>query len=275
MAEHKSAYCLDDFQKPAAEIARLKKQALMYLDTDKKIWSKTGVDFSQQGLQVVELACGLGITTCELAKMTHGGKVIGVDNNTTLLEYARKYAQEQNIDNIEYTNQDVYDLTFPKASIDFVFSQLLLLFLSHPNRVMDHVYRMLKPGGIACFVEVDERIALSYPELPEVVSFQKQAASDLKAQGFDFRIGPKLGGYLHNAGFTDIQVSIELVTSDQVGLKKILDYEFETDSELQPMDKTTLEQIDKMYKYYLDTPYAWLSTIGGFYGIGRKSHASI
>jgi hypothetical protein len=34
--------------------------------------------------------------------------------------------------------------------------------------------------------------------------------------------------------------------------------------------KVTLEQIDKIYDYYLNLPYAWLSSRTGFYAVGRK-----
>jgi ubiquinone/menaquinone biosynthesis C-methylase UbiE len=270
LKQKKSAYALSDFRDPNAEINRLKLQANLFLNMDKIIWGKTDFDFNQQDLRILDLACGLGITTRELARMINTGKVIGVDNNTTLLEYARQYAQD--VDNIYFVKKDVYDLIFPEASFDFIFCQFLLLFLTHPDKVVKQVYKMLKPGGTACFVEVDERIAFAYPELPELVSVFEHCMSDLTARGFDLHIGPKLGGYLHHAGFTDINVSIELVTSDQVGLKEFLDSTIKGTLVIQSENgEATIEQIDKIYNYYLKLPYAWLSSTGGFYAVGRKS----
>jgi ubiquinone/menaquinone biosynthesis C-methylase UbiE len=114
--------------------------------------------------------------------MTNGGKVIGVDKNATLLEYARRGSQSQGIGNVEFVNEDVYDLTFPETSFDLVFCQFLLLFLSHPDKAIERIYSLLKPGGTVCLVEVDHRMVLSYPELPDLVSVQKQFASALTAQ---------------------------------------------------------------------------------------------
>jgi len=270
MTQLQSAYSLESFSDPNAEINRLKQQANMLLHADRKIWQQMGFDFSKPNLKVMDLACGLGITTCELAKKINTGKVIGVDNNKTLLEYAKQYQQMEQIDHIEFLQADVYDLAFPEATFDLVFCQLLLLFLSDVNKAVSQVYRILKPGGTFCVVDVDKQLAFSYPESEELNLIHERIRSDLTARGFDLSIGPKLGSYLHHAGFTQVKLSAEFVTSDDIGLKEFMDVRLKGALALQFENSNVMpEQVDKLYDYYINLPYAWFSR-GVFFAVGCK-----
>jgi len=76
------SYKFGKFEKNAEELARLKLQATIAIDTEREAWKDAGLN---PGMNVLDLACGPGFTACELAKFVGDGTVTGVDINEELI----------------------------------------------------------------------------------------------------------------------------------------------------------------------------------------------
>ena len=83
-------------------------------------------------------------------------------------------------------------LPFPDATFDAVHASWLLEHVPDPARVVAEVHRVLKPGGVCRFIEVDNRTLLIEPSDADTVAVLAAADQAQIAAGGDPFIGPKL-----------------------------------------------------------------------------------
>ena len=103
----------------------------------------------QPHFSILDLGCGQGSITIDLARLVPSGNVLGVDVNATLIAAATNTASDQGILNLEYRVLDANDLsTLASNSFDVVHEHQVLLHLADPIAVLKEMHRILKPGGI-------------------------------------------------------------------------------------------------------------------------------
>ncbi len=89
------------------------------------------------GERILDLGCGDGQLTEEIANS--GADVLGIDLSENLLDVAR--AKGLNVQAL-----DGHELSFD-GEFDAVFSNAALHWMTDPKRVIEGIYRSLKPGG--------------------------------------------------------------------------------------------------------------------------------
>jgi SAM-dependent methyltransferase len=99
------------------------------------------------GMRVLELGCGTGYFTKELARC--GADIVAVDVSPELLEIARGNCSAPNV---HYEIQNAYALSYPEAEFDSVVGSSVLHHLEIREALRD-MYRVLKPGGTIYFTE--------------------------------------------------------------------------------------------------------------------------
>ena len=78
----------------------------------------------QPGQLIVDLGCGTGQTTAELARRVGpNGKAIGVDISSALLEHARKHAADDGVNSVEFLHADVQSSDIGQDRFDGAFSR--------------------------------------------------------------------------------------------------------------------------------------------------------
>lgn len=175
------------------------------------------------GMRVLDLACGPGIISCELARLAAPGQVTGVDLSPDLLVEARKAAESEGIDNVTFQQGNVYELDLPDNEYDFVYARFLFQHLEHPAQALAQIQRVLKPGGILAILDIDDDWLTVYPEPGTFDAFTDRAARAQSSRGGDRHIGRKLGRQIAEAGYAQSNVFVETVTSGQIGMKEFLD----------------------------------------------------
>lgn len=139
------------------------------------------------GMHVLDLACGDGFYTRRLAdRATASGRTVGVDMNLAYLEAARREAGSRPVELVEAT----FDaLPFPDHSFDFVWCAQSLYSLPDPVQVLEHVKRVLRPGGVVAVLENDtmHQVFLPWPVSVEV----PLRAAELRALAAETRSWPK------------------------------------------------------------------------------------
>ena len=101
----------------------------------------------QPGERVLDVGCGLGETTLQLAELVGpDGSVSGMDSGERFIETARAEAAEAGADNVSYFVGDVQavDLGGP---YDVAFSRFGTLFCANPVALLRNVRSSLAPGG--------------------------------------------------------------------------------------------------------------------------------
>lgn len=217
------SYSFDRFSEDSQvkEKARLQQQSNSLLAIDLKILHDAGL---QAGMQVVDLGCGTGTMSCAIAQAFPNAKVWGIDKSDRLLDAARKLHQERHLTNLEFALSDAYNIDLPNASIDLVYGRLLFQHLTEPATALKEIFRVLKPGGKICLVDVADSWFALNPEPLAFRTLRERLVVLQAAQGGDSQVGYKLGSFLSEAGFSNIKTRVEVVTSDRLGgIEKFLE----------------------------------------------------
>jgi SAM-dependent methyltransferase len=99
------------------------------------------------GMSVLELGCGTGTFTRELARS--GADITAIDVSPELLEIARA---SYSAPNVHYETQNAYALSYPDAAFDSVVGSSVLHHLE-VEEALRNIYRVLQPGGTIFFTE--------------------------------------------------------------------------------------------------------------------------
>jgi trans-aconitate methyltransferase len=105
------------------------------------------VKLNLQGSEdILDLGCGDGKITAQIAGMVHGGSVVGVDNSLSMIELASEKYPAHQYSNLSFMVMDAVELTFVEQ-FDVVFSNAALHWVQNHRPVLNGIYRSLNPGG--------------------------------------------------------------------------------------------------------------------------------
>ena len=107
----------------------------------------------------LDVACGPGIITAPLALRAR--EVVAFDLTPEMLSKARQRCGNAGVSNVEFKEGSATELPFADRSFDTVVTRLSMHHFDDPRRVLDEIWRVLKPGG--SFVVAD----VISSELPE------------------------------------------------------------------------------------------------------------
>ncbi|MDP1659908.1 MAG: methyltransferase domain-containing protein [Methylotenera sp.] len=95
---------------------------------------------------VLDLGCGDGKVTAELAQLVASGSISGVDNSMPMIALAKeRYPQNQH-PNLTFQVMDARHLTFEHC-FDVIFSNAVLHWVKNHQPVVEGLYKSLKTGG--------------------------------------------------------------------------------------------------------------------------------
>ena len=107
-----------------------------------------------EGMTVCDLGCGNGYWTLPMAKAVgENGRVLAVDIQPEMLNQLRARFMKQRIANIEPIIGRVDDPKLPAGEIDLVLMVDVYHEFSHPESMLWHIYRSLKPNGVIALLE--------------------------------------------------------------------------------------------------------------------------
>lgn len=110
---------------------------------------------------ILDLGCGNGAITRELARRVPYGNVVGVDSSPSMLEAAKAHKT----DNMELKHLDINEMDFD-AEFDVIFSNAALHWVLDHKRLLKNVYNALNPRG---FMRVQFATAGNAPTFIDVV----------------------------------------------------------------------------------------------------------
>jgi ubiquinone/menaquinone biosynthesis C-methylase UbiE len=214
---NKSTYEFDNFPPSARqqEQRRLESQEPLQI-VEQKILYQAGIANAET---ILDVGCGTGRMAREIAVQYTRSQVIGIDRSAEIIAKARD--SSNCLPNLSFRVGDVELLEFPDRSIDFVSARLLFQHLPQPLTALTEIYRILKPGGKVCILDIDESWFSLHPEPDSFRELRRTISIWQKSQGGDPCVGKKLGAYLQESQFANIHVSVEPITSDDYGLEKM------------------------------------------------------
>jgi ubiquinone/menaquinone biosynthesis C-methylase UbiE len=194
-------------------------------------------DFTQRGLHLLELrpgqrvldvGCGTGENVREFSGIVgSSGFAAGIDRSEAMIAEARRRSAEQNETAVSYRVGEAANIDFADGSFDVCWTERMLQHVSHPERVIAEMIRVLKPGGRLAVLETDwETFTM---DLPDVESTRKvlNLFCDNIQNGW---IGRQLLRLVRRAGLTEIKPFYGVVPGnnfrelfDALGMGEIVD----------------------------------------------------
>ena len=101
---------------------------------------------------VLDIGCGCGATTFEIAKSNPEGQVIGIDISIPMLNQASLCSAEMSISNTDFRVKDVQTDKLESEYFDVAFSRFGVMFFEDPFEAFENIYQALKHDGQLSFV---------------------------------------------------------------------------------------------------------------------------
>jgi trans-aconitate methyltransferase len=120
---------------------------------------------------VLDLGCGDGVLTAQLALMVPNGRVIGIDASKGMIETAEK----QRKPNLVFRLMDINHLDLPEK-FDLIFSNATLHWVKDHNRLLSRVWEILKEKGRIRFNFAGEGNCATFIRIVEEVMKEKKFA---------------------------------------------------------------------------------------------------
>ncbi|GIJ00622.1 methyltransferase family protein [Sediminihabitans luteus] len=159
------------------------------------------------GATLLDVGCGPGTVTVDLAGHVGGGRVIGVDASAKVLESARELATTKGVTNVEFQQANAYELPFADDTFDVVFAHQVLQHLSDPVAALREMKRVAKPGGVVACRESDYSAMTWYPDSHGLTEWNELYHEVTRAYGFEADAGRRLLAWTQDAGFAPEQIT--------------------------------------------------------------------
>jgi trans-aconitate methyltransferase len=109
--------------------------------------AKLIAELQLQGAEnILDLGCGDGALTDQLASLAPQGRVVGIDASPSMIDAARRHRRP----NLTFELLDISQLAF-EAEFDLVFSNATLHWVLDHRNLLQRVFKSLKKNGMARF----------------------------------------------------------------------------------------------------------------------------
>ncbi|HJU73524.1 MAG TPA: class I SAM-dependent methyltransferase [Gemmatimonadaceae bacterium] len=170
--------------------------------------------FYPAGSTVLEVGCGVGAQTITLAQRSPDAQFISFDRSADSLAEAKRRIDRAGLRNVEFRQEDLFNLPFAAESFDHVFVCFVLEHLAQPLEALAILKRLLKPGGSLTAIEGDHGSTFFYPR-SSLADAAIWSLVELQARGGgDALIGRRLYPLLVAADLKQIHVSPRMVYVD-------------------------------------------------------------
>lgn len=157
------------------------------------------------GERVLDVGCGSGAVTREVARRVGGGGVaVGVDPSPALLGVARELAQESGLgDRVQFCEGNVLRLPFPDRSFDAVVCVTVLSHVRGGETAIPELARVLRAGGRLGVFDLDtDMTAFTHPDRALTRRIVAAASDATAVNGWLVRQLPAL---FQRAGLVDVR----------------------------------------------------------------------
>ncbi|OBI40661.1 methyltransferase type 11 [Mycobacterium kyorinense] len=158
----------------------------------------------RQGMSLLDIGCGPGTITVDLAARVAPGQVTAVDIADDALDAARAAAQAHELSNIAFATADVHALEFADDTFDVVHAHQVLQHVGDPVQALREMRRVCVPGGYVAARDADYAGFIWYPQLPALDRWLDLYDRAARANGGEPDAGRRLLSWARKAGFDDI-----------------------------------------------------------------------
>ncbi|MFQ5554543.1 MAG: methyltransferase domain-containing protein [Acidimicrobiia bacterium] len=153
-----------------------------------------------KGMRLLDVGCGPGSITCEMAAAIAPGEVVGVDADTGVLDVARARARKLDLAHIEFEGADVYDLPFEDGSFDVTHAHQVLQHLARPVDALLEMRRVTVTGGLVAARDADYGTMVHSPRFEGIDRWRSLYTVLGHRAGHEPNAGRELAGWFAAAG---------------------------------------------------------------------------
>lgn len=222
------------------------------------------IEHLRPGARLLDVGCGPGTITADLAGRLAPGEVIGIDASSDVVNRAR----ETHGDVATFAVGDVFALDHPDDSFDIVHAHQVLQHLADPVAALVEMRRVARPGGVVAVRDADYAAMTWAPDEPALDRWMAIYQAMTTRNGHDANAGRRLLGWAQQAGFVDVTATSSTWTFADpqrrawwAGLwaDRVLESNYRTEAVAQGLcDATTLEQIAAGWR-------SWAERTDGFF----------
>ncbi len=166
----------------------------------------------QPGERVLDVGCGAGDTTLDMARrVAPGGLSVGADVSTTLLDAAWAAAEIQDVTGVDFVEADAQSYPFEAGGFDAVVSRYGVMFFADSDAAFANLRRAARPKGRLVFVcwrsAADNPLSLVPTEAAaHLLPPRAPPAKDAPGR-FAFADPDRVRGILERSGWRDIAIA--------------------------------------------------------------------
>ncbi|CCH42877.1 putative methyltransferase [Wickerhamomyces ciferrii] len=219
--------------------------------------------------RILDVGCGPGTITYDLAKYIPHGEIIGIEPTRELIEEAinnKSLDHEVQRGNVKFQEASAFQLPFQDETFDIVHAHQVIIHLSEPLKALKEMRRVLKKGGHLCFRDSEIRSALIYPEEyedPISYYFEKikseftSTIAASRAKHLTIKAGFIPENIINTTSTWCISNKNDRLWFSELYLKRLTKIKF------QPDDKYDQVQLETAWKQWANDDYSWFVMLHG------------
>lgn len=156
------------------------------------------------GMRVLDVGCGPGSITLDLARRVAPGEVVGIDASASVIASARAAAEAAGDSRTRFETADATRLPFDADAFDVVHAHQVLQHVPDPVGVLREMARVTRPGGLVAARDADYEAMTWAPAHPGLDRWLELYRAAARGTGGEPDAGRHLLGWAHAAGLTGV-----------------------------------------------------------------------
>lgn len=165
------------------------------------------LDSLEPGQRLLDVGCGPGTITIDLAALVAPGEVVGIDAEAEVIAQAQVRCRTTDGARPTFATGDVYALDFADASFDVVHAHQVLQHLTDPVAALSEMARVLRPGGMVAVRDSDYAAFAWAPADPRLDRWLELYHQVTARNGAVADAGRHLLGWVQEAGYREWRAS--------------------------------------------------------------------
>jgi ubiquinone/menaquinone biosynthesis C-methylase UbiE len=179
------------------ELARLERQALFFADQTEDVLRRAGL---RPGMRVLDIGCGVGDVSLIAGSLVGPtGAVVGIDRSPEALDVAKRRVEAAGFHWARFEQTDI-DAVDGLGRFDALIGRFILVHLREPSAVLSRLTKVLSPGAVVAFLEMDISSATITPAMPLFDQCIGWIMDLYRRGGGDPDMGSRLYGVFRAAG---------------------------------------------------------------------------
>jgi ubiquinone/menaquinone biosynthesis C-methylase UbiE len=224
------------------------------------------------GMHVLDVGCGPGTITLDLAALVAPGRVIGLDSVEAPLLTARASAAQRGDTVTEFRTGDVYGLPYDDDTFDVVHAHQALQHLRDPAAALREMARVCRPGGWVAARDADYAAMSWHPDLPGLEEWRRVYRAAALTNGAQPDAARHLRAWAAAAGLDDVRLTASVWTyADDDACRwwgssqadRVSGEVFVSQAAEQGLDAADVAQLADAWRAWGVAPDAWFTIVHG------------